>query len=83
MSVFKVNLVLNVPNSESLKFIQIESLIVKVFYWDVVFEGYAPGVDVSGLVAGILGVIVSAVIAIVLGIYFCKGKFKAGWQSSQ
>lgn len=48
-----------------------------------VFKAYAPGVDVSGLVAGILAVVVSAVIATVLGIYFCKGRFKGGRRSAQ
>uniref|UniRef100_A0A674N3U9 Proline rich Gla (G-carboxyglutamic acid) 2 n=1 Tax=Takifugu rubripes TaxID=31033 RepID=A0A674N3U9_TAKRU len=46
-------------------------------------QGSAPGVDVSGLVAGILAIVVCAIIATVLGIYFCKGRFKRGRQSSQ
>ncbi|XP_029293803.1 transmembrane gamma-carboxyglutamic acid protein 2 [Cottoperca gobio] len=41
-------------------------------------QAYAPKVDVSGLVAGILAVLVSAVIATVLGIYCYKAKNKAG-----
>nr|XP_033499705.1 ras-related protein R-Ras2-like isoform X2 [Epinephelus lanceolatus] len=40
--------------------------------------GNAPGVDVSGLVAGILAVLVLAVIATVLGIYCYKAKNKGG-----
>lgn len=48
-----------------------------------VLKGYAPGVDVSGLVAGVLAVIVSAVIAAVLGIYFYKSRFKGGRQAAQ
>ncbi|KAL7378015.1 hypothetical protein ABVT39_007477 [Epinephelus coioides] len=40
--------------------------------------GNAPRVDVSGLVAGILAVLVLAVIAIVLGIYCYKAKNKGG-----
>uniref|UniRef100_A0A3B4V288 Proline rich Gla (G-carboxyglutamic acid) 2 n=1 Tax=Seriola dumerili TaxID=41447 RepID=A0A3B4V288_SERDU len=40
-------------------------------------QEYAPRVDVSGLVAGILAVLVSAVIATVLGIYCYKAKQKA------
>ncbi|XP_068193328.1 transmembrane gamma-carboxyglutamic acid protein 2 isoform X1 [Antennarius striatus] len=39
-------------------------------------QGYAPKVDVSGLVAGILAVLVVAVIAAVLGIYCYKAKRK-------
>ncbi|XP_044038716.1 transmembrane gamma-carboxyglutamic acid protein 2 isoform X2 [Siniperca chuatsi] len=41
-------------------------------------QEHAPRVDVSGLVAGILAVLVSAVIATVLGIYCYKAKNKAG-----
>ena len=48
-----------------------------------VFEGYAPRVDISGLVAGILAVLVSAVIAAVLGIYCYKAKKKGGQRSAQ
>ncbi|XP_056256637.1 transmembrane gamma-carboxyglutamic acid protein 2 isoform X1 [Seriola aureovittata] len=44
---------------------------------------YAPRVDVSGLVAGILAVLVSAVIAIVLGIYCYKAKQKGERRSTQ
>ncbi len=43
-----------------------------------VFEAYAPGVDVSGLVAGIVAILVLAVIATVLGIYCYKAKSKGG-----
>ncbi len=48
-----------------------------------VFEAYAPRVDVSGLVAGILALLVSAVIATVLGIYCYKAKNKGGRRSAQ
>ncbi|XP_071375100.1 transmembrane gamma-carboxyglutamic acid protein 2 [Centroberyx affinis] len=41
-----------------------------------------PRVDVSGLVAGILAVLVSAVIATVLGIYCYKAKNKGGRRSA-
>ncbi|XP_054615065.1 transmembrane gamma-carboxyglutamic acid protein 2 [Dunckerocampus dactyliophorus] len=49
-------------------------------FWDAYVEsqGYAPRVDVSGLVAGILALLVCAVIATVLGIYFYKAKNKGG-----
>ncbi|XP_040919391.1 transmembrane gamma-carboxyglutamic acid protein 2 [Toxotes jaculatrix] len=46
-------------------------------------QEYAPRVDVSGLVAGILAVLVSAVIATVLGIYCYKAKKKGGQRSAQ
>ncbi|XP_018553889.1 transmembrane gamma-carboxyglutamic acid protein 2 [Lates calcarifer] len=46
-------------------------------------QEYAPRVDVSGLVAGILAVLVSAVIATVLGIYCYKAKQKGGRTSAQ
>ncbi|GAA6233111.1 transmembrane gamma-carboxyglutamic acid protein 2 [Lates japonicus] len=46
-------------------------------------QEYAPRVDVSGLVAGILAVLVSAVIATVLGIYCYKAKQKGGRRSAQ
>lgn len=45
-------------------------------FWKSYTTGYAPKVDVSGLVAGILAVLVSAVIAIVLGIYCYKARNK-------
>lgn len=48
-----------------------------------VFEASAPRVDVSGLVAGILAVLVSAVIATVLGIYCYNAKNKGGLRSAQ
>ncbi|KAM3837948.1 uncharacterized protein ACN63O_023544, partial [Diretmus argenteus] len=41
-----------------------------------------PWVDVSGLVAGILAVLVSAVIATVLGIYCYKSQKKSGRRSA-
>uniref|UniRef100_A0A3P9MHU0 Proline rich Gla (G-carboxyglutamic acid) 2 n=1 Tax=Oryzias latipes TaxID=8090 RepID=A0A3P9MHU0_ORYLA len=41
-----------------------------------VFEGSLSRVDVSGLVAGILGVVVCAVVAAVLGVYCYKNKKK-------
>nr|XP_043905940.1 transmembrane gamma-carboxyglutamic acid protein 2 isoform X1 [Solea senegalensis] len=44
---------------------------------------YAPRVDVSGLVAGIMALLVSAVIATVLGIYCYKAKQKSGRRSQQ
>lgn len=47
-----------------------------------VFAANAPGVDVSGLVAGILAVLVSAVFATVLGIYCYKAKNKSGRRSA-
>nr|XP_046270754.1 transmembrane gamma-carboxyglutamic acid protein 2 [Scatophagus argus] len=46
-------------------------------------QAYAPRVDVSGLVAGILAVLVSAVIATVLGIYCYKAKLKGRRSSAQ
>ncbi|XP_076609205.1 transmembrane gamma-carboxyglutamic acid protein 2 isoform X1 [Chaetodon auriga] len=46
-------------------------------------QEYTPGVDVSGLVAGILAVLVSAAIATVLGIYCYKAKMKGGQRSAQ
>ncbi|XP_071357444.1 transmembrane gamma-carboxyglutamic acid protein 2 [Trachinotus anak] len=46
-------------------------------------QEYAPRVDVSGLVAGILAILVSAVIATVLGIYFYKAKKKGRQRSAQ
>lgn len=48
-----------------------------------VFEAYAPTVDVSGLVAGIMALLVVAVIATVLGIYCYKAKTKNGQRSVQ
>lgn len=54
-------------------------------YWEkyVNSQEYAPRVDVSGLVAGILAVLVSAAIATVLGIYCYKAKLKGGRRSAQ
>ncbi|XP_036947232.1 transmembrane gamma-carboxyglutamic acid protein 2 isoform X1 [Acanthopagrus latus] len=43
----------------------------------------APRVDVSGLVAGLLAIVVIAVIATVLGIYCYKAKNKSGRRSAQ
>lgn len=48
-----------------------------------VFEANTPRVDVAGLVAGILAVVVSAIFAIVLGIYCYKSKNKTGQRSAQ
>ncbi|KAI3360271.1 hypothetical protein L3Q82_014592, partial [Scortum barcoo] len=48
-----------------------------------VFEGSAPKVDVSGLVAGILAILVLAVIATVVGIYCYKAKNKSGQRPAQ
>ncbi|KAM4531283.1 transmembrane gamma-carboxyglutamic acid protein 2 isoform 2-T2 [Odontesthes bonariensis] len=45
-------------------------------------QAYAPRVDVSGLVAGISAIVVTAVIATVLGIYFYKSKKKNGRRSA-
>lgn len=67
--------------------IKISLALVRCLQWYFIemfdFKGYAPGVDVSGLVAGIIAVTVSAIIATVLGIYFCKGRFKGGRHSAQ
>lgn len=41
-------------------------------------QGNAPKVDVSGLVAGIMALLVSAVIAAVLGVYCYKARQKSG-----
>ncbi|XP_029363774.1 transmembrane gamma-carboxyglutamic acid protein 2 isoform X2 [Echeneis naucrates] len=46
-------------------------------------QGYAPPVDVSGLVAGIVAVLVSAIIATVLGIYIYQAKKKGGQSSTR
>lgn len=46
-------------------------------------DAYAPRVDVSGLVAGVLAVVGCAVIATVLGIYFYKAKNKGRGSSAQ
>lgn len=48
-----------------------------------VFEGSANRLDVSGLVAGILAVLVSAVIATVLGVYCYKAKKKGARRSGR
>ncbi|XP_061702089.1 transmembrane gamma-carboxyglutamic acid protein 2 [Syngnathoides biaculeatus] len=51
----------------------------ELFWTDYIdSHGYAPRVDVSGLVAGILAILVCAVIAAVLGIYVYKAKNKGG-----
>lgn len=44
-------------------------------------QANAPGVDVSGLVAGIVAILVCAVIATVLGFYFYKARNKTGRRS--
>ncbi|TNN82256.1 Transmembrane gamma-carboxyglutamic acid protein 2 [Liparis tanakae] len=44
-------------------------------------QAYSPRVDVSGLVAGVVAVLVSAGIAVVLGIYCYKNKKKGGARS--
>ncbi|XP_070703765.1 transmembrane gamma-carboxyglutamic acid protein 2 [Pempheris klunzingeri] len=55
----------------------------EVFWNDYVNgQAYVPRVDVSGLIAGILAVLVSAVFAIVLGIYCYKAKNKGGSRSA-
>ncbi|XP_059204062.1 transmembrane gamma-carboxyglutamic acid protein 2 [Centropristis striata] len=46
-------------------------------------QEHAPKVDVSGLVAGIMAILVTAVIATVLGIYCYKNKNKGGRRSGQ
>ncbi|XP_068606330.1 transmembrane gamma-carboxyglutamic acid protein 2 isoform X2 [Brachionichthys hirsutus] len=46
-------------------------------------QGHPPGVDVSGLVAGILALLVVAVIAIVLGIYCYKAQMKSRQRPAQ
>lgn len=48
-----------------------------------VFEGSTNRLDVSGLVAGILAVLVSAVIAAVLGVYCYKAKKKGARRSGR
>uniref|UniRef100_A0A8C4DTN3 Proline rich Gla (G-carboxyglutamic acid) 2 n=1 Tax=Dicentrarchus labrax TaxID=13489 RepID=A0A8C4DTN3_DICLA len=47
-------------------------------FWKDYKQEYAPRVDVSGLVAGILAVLLSAAIVTVLGIYCYKAKNKSG-----
>ncbi|XP_069033802.1 transmembrane gamma-carboxyglutamic acid protein 2 isoform X1 [Embiotoca jacksoni] len=46
-------------------------------------QASSPRVDVAGLVAGVLAVLVTAVIATVLGIYCYKAKNKGGRRSAQ
>ncbi|XP_049599794.1 transmembrane gamma-carboxyglutamic acid protein 2 [Syngnathus scovelli] len=55
-----------------------EDDILTDVFWNEYTESYAPSVDVSGLVAGILALLVCAVIATVLGIYCYKAKNKGG-----
>ncbi|XP_044186962.1 transmembrane gamma-carboxyglutamic acid protein 2 [Thunnus albacares] len=54
-------------------------------YWTHYVNSHAntPRVDVSGLVAGILAILVTAVFATVLGIYCYKAKNKGGRSSAQ
>ncbi|KAK5855631.1 hypothetical protein PBY51_007291 [Eleginops maclovinus] len=47
-------------------------------FWKTYSQEYAPRVDVSGLVAGILALLVVSAIATVLGIYCYKAKNKGG-----
>ncbi|XP_020788878.1 transmembrane gamma-carboxyglutamic acid protein 2 isoform X2 [Boleophthalmus pectinirostris] len=47
-------------------------------FWKTYAAGYAPKVDVSGLVAGIMALLVTAVIATVLGVYCYKARHKTG-----
>uniref|UniRef100_A0A3P8VVQ9 Proline rich Gla (G-carboxyglutamic acid) 2 n=1 Tax=Cynoglossus semilaevis TaxID=244447 RepID=A0A3P8VVQ9_CYNSE len=55
-----------------------DDLQTEAFWTDYVnSHAYAPRVDVSGLVAGIVAVLVIAVIAAVLGIYCYKSKQKS------
>ncbi|XP_061568892.1 transmembrane gamma-carboxyglutamic acid protein 2 [Cololabis saira] len=52
-----------------------DDLKTQAFWKDYVnSQENTPRVDVSGLVAGIMAIVVSAVIATVLGIYFCSKK---------
>lgn len=46
-------------------------------FWKDYTEGYAPGVDVSGLVAGLVALLVVAVMAAVVGVYCCKARQKS------
>uniref|UniRef100_A0AAV2K102 Gla domain-containing protein n=1 Tax=Knipowitschia caucasica TaxID=637954 RepID=A0AAV2K102_KNICA len=46
-------------------------------FWKEYSQGYAPKVDVSGLVAGILALVVCAVFAAVLGVYCYKARHKS------
>ncbi|XP_072298187.1 transmembrane gamma-carboxyglutamic acid protein 2 [Eucyclogobius newberryi] len=46
-------------------------------FWQTYSTGDAPKVDVSGLVAGIVALLVSAVIATVLGVYCYKARHKS------
>lgn len=60
-----------------------EDIILTNAFWETYQEqmtsgGYAPKVDVSGLVAGLLALLVSAVIAAVLGVYCYKARHKTG-----
>lgn len=55
-----------------------EDTIQTDLFWKDYTEGYAPKVDVSGLVAGLLALLVSAVIAAVLGVYCYKARHKSG-----
>ncbi|XP_055079591.1 transmembrane gamma-carboxyglutamic acid protein 2 [Periophthalmus magnuspinnatus] len=47
-------------------------------FWKGYAADYAPKVDVSGLVAGIVALLVTAVIATVLGVYCYKARHKSG-----
>ncbi|XP_077476218.1 transmembrane gamma-carboxyglutamic acid protein 2 [Stigmatopora argus] len=56
-----------------------DEIQTEIFWRDYVeSHAYAPRVDVSGLVAGILAILVCGVIATVLGFYFYKSKNKGG-----
>ncbi|XP_065821112.1 transmembrane gamma-carboxyglutamic acid protein 2 isoform X2 [Labrus bergylta] len=61
-----------------------DDALTKTFWTSYVnSQENAPKVDVSGLVAGIIAVLVSAVIATVLGIYCYKAKMKGGRRSAR
>lgn len=55
-----------------------EDIIQTNLFWEDYKKEYAPGVDVSGLVAGLMALLVSAVIAAVLGVYCYKARQKSG-----
>lgn len=55
-----------------------EDTVQTDIFWKDYTEGYAPPVDVSGLCAGIVALVVSAIIAAVLIVYCCKARLKSG-----
>ncbi|XP_017292737.1 transmembrane gamma-carboxyglutamic acid protein 2 [Kryptolebias marmoratus] len=54
-------------------------------FWETYKDKHenVPRVDVSGLVAGVLAIVVIAVIVVVLGVYFYKNKKKPGRRSAR